>query len=113
MDDQRLADLPCGPDVPAETLPLPFEIAFEPVIVQSRLADSHDPRIAGQSDQAAYIRLLTGFGIRMDAGGGENIRESFCQAQNFWESFQGDRHTQSVAYAIGFHRAQDAVNVSD
>ena len=66
MDDEWLAALPSGSYVHAKALALPFEITFEPVIIQSGLANGDDARMLCQCHQIGDTGLLGFFIIRMD-----------------------------------------------
>jgi hypothetical protein len=51
MDDQRFAGAPRGPDMDAEALTLPFQVALEAVVIQPGFADCNDPGMARKLEQ--------------------------------------------------------------
>jgi hypothetical protein len=58
MDDQRLAAAARGTDMGAEPLALPFQVAFQPIVIQPGFADCDHLGVRGEAYQAVPRRVL-------------------------------------------------------
>ena len=107
VDDQGLAGFARGANVDAEALALPFQVAFETVIVQAGFADGDDLRVVGQLDQLLHGRLRRVFIVGVDADRGEDVGMLLCQGEHLREVRQVDRHAQRVRHLVLGHLGQD------
>ena len=106
MDDQRLGTLAAGADMGAKTRPLPFQIALQPVIVESGLADRNHLGMGGQGEQTVQARLLAVLGVGMDTGCGKQIGMGLGQRDDRRQTLQGDPGDQRPAHPVVLHRGE-------
>ena len=112
MNDQRLAGLPCSPDVRAKALPLPLGIALDPVIVQTGFPDGDNLGVSSQSNEPGNVRLLAGSVIRVNARRGKYVGKALCDRQHVGKGFKIYRNTKRMRDAVRGHRARYAAEIS-
>ena len=111
MNDERFACSSGRPYMCAKALPLPFGIAFDPVIIQARFPNGDNFGMASQIDQTLYVRLFAGLVVRVNTCGRKYIWKAFRNRQNRRKGFKIDRNTKCVRHAVCRHGSRNALQI--
>ena len=106
MDHERLAGLARRADVAAEALALPLEIAFEPVVVEPRLADGDDLRRGGHRDEVRDRGLRRVRVVRMHADGRVQVGVRVRDRDHCGHAGKFDADAQRVRDRVLAHRVE-------
>ena len=90
----------------AKTIALPFEIAFETVVIETCFANRHNFGVPGKANQRVFIRFLALLCIGMDPYCRIQIGKTLGQTQHPRKALQGHAGNQSPTDLVGFHGGQ-------